>query len=61
MASGFFGSMSCLVGTAHAYISDVTPDGSRAAAFSKLTGMIMGGFACGPVLGALIIRLTGNM
>jgi MFS family permease len=45
----------------YAYISDVTPDGSRASVFARLGGVMMVGFACGPVLGSIIITHTGNM
>ena len=55
------GGMSALTATVHAYVSDVTPDGSRAAAFARLTGAVMAGFSAGPMLGAIIIRATDNM
>lgn len=58
---GLLGGFTCLLGTAHAYISDVTPDGSRAAAFSRLVGIVMFGFACGPILGSALIDATEDM
>lgn len=58
---GLLGSLSTLTATINAYISDVTPDGSRAAVFARLTGTMMLGFATGPVLGSFVIKWTGNM
>lgn len=58
---GFLGGFSTLQATFHAYTSDVTPDGSRQAVFARLMGVIMTGFALGPILGTYIINLTGNM
>ena len=58
---GLLGSLSTLTATINAYISDVTPDGSRAAVFARLAGTMMVGFATGPVLGSLVIKWTGNM
>ena len=47
--------------TIHAYVSDVTPDGSRAAQFARLQGTLMFGAAVGPVMGSWLIKLTGDM
>lgn len=58
---GLMGGVSCLIATCYAYVSDLTPDGSRAGAFSRLMGVIMSGFAVGPILGTLVIRATDNM
>lgn len=58
---GLLGSISTLTATINAYVSDVTPDGSRAAVFARLAGTMMLGFATGPVLGSLVIKWTGNM
>lgn len=61
MIEGLLGGMSTITATINAYMSDVTPDGSRAAVFARLTGIMMLGFASGPVLGSLLIRATDNM
>jgi MFS family permease len=47
--------------TNNAYLSDVTPDGSRAASFGRLQGIMMFGFSLGPILGSAFIKLTGDM
>jgi MFS family permease len=61
MIEGTLGGLSTLSATINAYLSDVTPDGSRAAVFARLAGTTMLGFASGPVLGSLLIQLSGNM
>ncbi|BEI84547.1 hypothetical protein CcaverHIS002_0411510 [Cutaneotrichosporon cavernicola] len=58
---GLLGGFSTIVAAMHAYISDVTPDGSRATAFSRLGAAIMAGMAIGPVLGSAIIKATGSL
>ncbi len=58
---GLLGGFSTISATIHAYLSDVTPDGSRATVFARLGGIMMTGFAVGPVLGSFVIRWTGNM
>ncbi|BEJ15357.1 hypothetical protein CspHIS471_0411240 [Cutaneotrichosporon sp. HIS471] len=58
---GLLGGFSTIVAAMHAYISDVTPDGSRATAFSRLGAAIMAGMAVGPVLGSSIIKATGSL
>lgn len=58
---GLVGGLATLMATMHAYISDVTPDGSRATHFGRLFGMLMAGFAVGPFLGTALISATGNM
>jgi MFS family permease len=61
MIEGILGGLSTITATINAYLSDVTPDGSRAAVFARLAGTMMLGFASGPVLGSLLIRWSGNM
>ncbi|RXK40819.1 hypothetical protein M231_01878 [Tremella mesenterica] len=61
IVDGLLGGFSTLQATLHAYTSDVTADGSRAAVFARLAGAMMTGFAIGPVLGTYIIELTGNL
>jgi hypothetical protein len=39
----------------------VTADGSRATVFARLGGIMMTGFAFGPMLGSFVINATGNM
>lgn len=58
---GLFGGWSTISATIYAYLSDVTPQGSRATVFARLGGVMMAGMACGPVLGSMVIRWTGNM
>lgn len=58
---GMLGGFSLMSATVHAYISDVTPDGSRATVFARLGGVMMTGLALGPVLGSTLIKATDNM
>ena len=58
---GLLGGWSTITATIHAYLSDVTLQGSRATVFARLLGVMMAGMACGPVFGSIVIRLTGNM
>lgn len=58
---GMLGGFSLMSATVHAYISDVTPDGSRATVFARLGGVMMAGLALGPVLGSTLIKATDNM
>ncbi|WVO17128.1 hypothetical protein L204_104818 [Cryptococcus depauperatus] len=58
---GLLGGLSTITATVNAYLSDVTPDGSRVTVFSRVTGIMMGGFAAGPVLGSLLIQVSGNI
>ena len=58
---GLLGGFSTMSATMHAYISDVTPDGSRATVFARLGGILMLGFAVGPMVGSAVIKATGNM
>lgn len=58
---GCLGGFSTMSATMHAYISDVTPDGSRATTFARLGGAVMSGFAVGPILGSALISATGNI
>lgn len=58
---GLVGGTSTLMATVYAYISDTTPDGSRATVFARLGGIAMAGFAVGPIVGSWVIEATGNM
>lgn len=58
---GILGGMSTYGATVHAYISDVTPDGSRVTAFTRLAAMVMVGLAAGPMIGSALISATGNI
>lgn len=58
---GLLGGISILTATVNAYVSDTTPDGSRASVFARMGGIFMLGFAFGPVLGSSVIKATGNM
>lgn len=58
---GLLGGLATLMAAMHAYISDVTPDGSRATHFGRLFAALMAGLAIGPVLGSRLITVTGNM
>ncbi|RSH91465.1 hypothetical protein EHS25_009764 [Saitozyma podzolica] len=58
---GMLGGFSLMSATVHAYISDVTPDGSRATVFARLGGVMMAGLALGPVLGSTLIKATDNI
>lgn len=58
---GLLGGFSTISATYHAYLSDVTPDGSRAKLFSRMGGIMMAGFSVGPILGSGIIKVTDNI
>lgn len=58
---GILGGFSTITATVNAYLSDITPDGSRVMAFSRAIGFMMAGFAFGPVLGSILIQSTGDM
>nr|XP_018261112.1 uncharacterized protein I303_06833 [Kwoniella dejecticola CBS 10117]OBR83270.1 hypothetical protein I303_06833 [Kwoniella dejecticola CBS 10117] len=58
---GLLGGYSTVSATLNAYVSDVTPDGSRVTHFARIGGMFMAGFAFGPMLGSLLINWTGNI
>ncbi|ORY31622.1 hypothetical protein BCR39DRAFT_525949 [Naematelia encephala] len=58
---GLLGGLSTITATIHAYLSDVTPDGSRATVFARLTGIMMVGFAFGPAIGSVVIKASGNI
>ncbi|TYJ58953.1 hypothetical protein B9479_000389 [Cryptococcus floricola] len=58
---GSLGGISTITATINAYLSDVTPDGSRVTVFARVHGIMMAGFATGPVLGSMLISYTGNI
>jgi MFS family permease len=58
---GTFGGLSTLSAAIHAYVSDTTPDGSRAAAFGRIGGASVTGIAFGPMIGSALIKMSGNM
>ncbi|WVQ83644.1 hypothetical protein IAT38_005786 [Cryptococcus sp. DSM 104549] len=58
---GLLGGFSTITATVNAYVSDVTPDGSRVTVFARLGGIMMAGFAVGPVVGSMVISYTGNI
>lgn len=58
---GLLGGFSTITATVNAYLSDITPDGSRVMSFSRAMGFMMAGFACGPVLGSILIQSTGDI
>lgn len=58
---GILGGYSTATATMYAYISDVTPDGSRASEFGWLATSLTAGSTIGPVLGSTLISTTGNM
>ncbi|OCF34273.1 hypothetical protein I316_04226 [Kwoniella heveanensis BCC8398] len=58
---GLAGGYSTITATVYAYVSDVTPGGSRVTIFARMSGIFMAGFALGPVLGSMLITWTGNI
>ncbi|CDZ97519.1 Predicted transporter ADD1 (major facilitator superfamily) [Phaffia rhodozyma] len=58
---GLLGGMPTLSATNQAYVADCTPDGTRAQIFSRLVGVMMVGFALGPIVGAAIIRYSSDV
>ena len=55
------GGFSTTTATINAYVSDVTPDGSRAKSFGRVSGVLMLGFAIGPIVGSWLIKATGQL
>ncbi|KAJ7499472.1 major facilitator superfamily domain-containing protein [Mycena latifolia] len=53
---GLLGGWSTLQSGTSAYISDCTSSGSRAAVFSRFTGVSFLGFSIGPIIGGWLIR-----
>lgn len=58
---GLIGGIATIQGTITAYVSDCTPDGSRAAVFSRLAGTLMVGMSVGSIMSGFIISLYGNL
>lgn len=58
LLDGCLGGFATASATMNAYISDTTEPGSRARVFSVIGGLMFGGFAVGPILGALLLRST---
>ncbi|KAJ9110259.1 hypothetical protein QFC19_001662 [Naganishia cerealis] len=61
LIDGFCGGFSTIQATNNAYLSDTTPDGSRAKVFSRFGGILMIGFSIGPVIGSSLIKATGDI
>ncbi|KAL7410748.1 major facilitator superfamily domain-containing protein [Mrakia frigida] len=60
VVDGLLGGAPTLGAVNMAYISDSTPDGSRAGIFSLFMGLMMLGIGIGPVLGTWFITLNSN-
>ncbi|KAK4056403.1 hypothetical protein OIO90_002546 [Microbotryomycetes sp. JL221] len=58
---GLLGGYATAQATGNAYLSDCTDAGSRARIFSVIGGMAFLGIFAGPMLGAWMIRRTGNV
>lgn len=58
---GALGGLSTVTATIHAYVSDVTPDGSRAAVFAQVGGALMLGLLFGPITSSALVYATDNM
>lgn len=58
---GLLGGLSTVTATLHAYISDVTPAGSRATAFAQVGGALMFGLMTGPFISSLVVGYTDSM
>jgi MFS family permease len=58
---GLLGGLSTVTATIHAYVSDVTPPGSRATVFSQVGGSLMLGLLFGPATSSAVVYLSDNM
>ncbi|KAG9318823.1 major facilitator superfamily domain-containing protein [Chiua virens] len=58
---GLFGSLSSGMAVNQAYLADTTHPSTRSRYFSLSLGLVFFGGAVGPILGGLIIRLTGSL
>nr|XP_019043904.1 hypothetical protein I302_07179 [Kwoniella bestiolae CBS 10118]OCF22834.1 hypothetical protein I302_07179 [Kwoniella bestiolae CBS 10118] len=61
IVEGLLGGYSTISATLNAYVSDITPDGSRVTIFARISGLFMAGFALGPVLGSMLITWSGDI
>ncbi|KAK2466711.1 hypothetical protein APHAL10511_000969 [Amanita phalloides] len=61
LLEGLLGGLVSGVAANHAYLADTTPEVSRSRIFSLNIGILYIGFAVGPALGSLLIRLTGQV
>lgn len=57
---GLLGSMPAGFAANHAYVADTTDPPSRSRMFSLALGLIFVGFAVGPLIGGVTIRMTGS-
>ncbi|KAF9246164.1 major facilitator superfamily domain-containing protein [Melanogaster broomeanus] len=57
---GLCGSMPAGVAADHAYLADTTEPSTRSRYFSLSLGFMFTGVAVGPIIGGILIRLTGN-
>ncbi|KAH8995633.1 major facilitator superfamily domain-containing protein [Lactarius akahatsu] len=61
LVEGVLGAQSTYNGITHAYVTDCTPDGSRAKIFATMQGMLNIGMASGPWLNGLLLHsVTGT-
>ncbi|KAI9461197.1 major facilitator superfamily domain-containing protein [Lactarius psammicola] len=61
LVEGVLGAQSTYNGITHAYVTDCTPDGSRAKIFATMQGMLNIGMASGPWLNGLLLHaFTGT-
>ncbi|UZJ54085.1 hypothetical protein CBS101457_003405 [Exobasidium rhododendri] len=58
---GCLGGFATLAASHQAYISDVTPNGTRANIFSFFTGILFFGFAVGPSFGGWLSKYTNSL
>ncbi|KAJ7581089.1 major facilitator superfamily domain-containing protein [Mycena floridula] len=61
IVEGCLGSLVSASAASHAYMADTTTPGTRSRTFSMALGLMFVGFACGPTLGGLLIKYTGNI
>ncbi|KAF9218282.1 MFS general substrate transporter [Gyrodon lividus] len=57
---GLCGSMSAGVAANHAYLADTTDSSTRSRYFSLSLGLMFTGVAVGPIVGGILMRLTGT-
>ncbi|KIN07819.1 hypothetical protein OIDMADRAFT_107636 [Oidiodendron maius Zn] len=58
---GICGSFTCSMALTYAYASDVTPPPKRAVSFGYFHACLFSGIALGPLIAALLIKLTGSL
>ncbi|KAG9016474.1 hypothetical protein FRB93_010723 [Tulasnella sp. JGI-2019a] len=61
VVEGLLGGWSTITAAVSAYVSDITPHGSRSHTFSTFQGLMFVGVATGPAFGSIILKYTNQI